>query len=174
MFTSGCRPWLKSVACLSTLLGRNTAWRSTWRSGEYPHFDTVWPPPPHPPLWKNPGCASVEVNHGISHYAYLANRWWSQPRWKMLIDDESLVWYRGQLFISKGNKHKSCQSFWKKWTIVEVSWKASVWRLWRVLRPSFRKQIWMSNLSFGSSRTSANSLWTQILSRLHFAFNKVR
>ena len=23
------------------------AWRPTWQSGEYPHFDTVWPP-----LWK--------------------------------------------------------------------------------------------------------------------------
>ena len=28
-------------------LSRNTAWRSTWQSGEYPHFDTVWAP-----LWK--------------------------------------------------------------------------------------------------------------------------
>ena len=28
-------------------LMKNTAWRSIWQSGEYPHFDTVWPA-----LWK--------------------------------------------------------------------------------------------------------------------------
>ena len=35
-------------------LSRNTAWRSIWQSREYPHFDTVWPPPPFEKSWQRP------------------------------------------------------------------------------------------------------------------------
>ena len=44
-------PWAPPFASLAhpkhVTLSRNTAWRSTWQSGEYPYFDKVWPP-----IWK--------------------------------------------------------------------------------------------------------------------------